>query len=604
MAEPRVELPVLDVELGGQGALVDVLGGPAQVGVDAVVGDAAAQLGAVDDRGHVPVCALGHQDGAGKAPQGLFGGGGPLLLAGAHLQQLGGEGQLGGGDSHLGGDVVAQRHVLGVQVGGASGEGLQLLAGVLEGRREVAHRGLGVPAGGIGVLLLGLELLAAGGDLPLEGEEHVLTDGGAQLHRGQLGGELGAALAAPFPLHLQTGDLLLPVVDLAAPGPLALLLELGEVGAGLGDVLREAALLGAEPVALELEALLLIPQQAHQVLGGVHVDVGAAVHQFAAAGAHGGPCLVVLPQPAQQVALLTGGHQRLVHLGEVVEVRQRLIGQLEGAGGIQHVVAQQGVDVTEFLGGLDLVQQPQGLLVGDAQQLAERGAVLAELAEGLGAGVGCLQGLALDLGGDELAQVAHVQGRTGDDVQALDVRVGGVPGVQQQQAGQLHGAALAVGVAQRDHGQGGLLAQHLLAELTGGLVVVHGPCAAHVAGHRAAVLGAGRARIGGGGVELQGARRREQGADGVQERGLAGAGATGEEEALGGDRQVVGAVEGAPVGDLDVGEAPLAGVRVLGVRCDGVVGAFGGGHAGQVEGVGCGCHLDRVPGWGGRGGVS
>src|SRR5699024_11699441 len=39
-----VELAVLDVELRGQGALVDVVRGPAQVGVDPAVGDAPAQL--------------------------------------------------------------------------------------------------------------------------------------------------------------------------------------------------------------------------------------------------------------------------------------------------------------------------------------------------------------------------------------------------------------------------------------------------------------------------------------------------------------------------------------------------------------------------------
>src|SRR5699024_10717968 len=132
VGEPDVELAVLDVELRGQGALVDVLRGPAQVGVDPVVGDAAAQLRTVDDRGDLAIHPVGHQDRAGQAAQRLLGGGGPLLLAGAHLQQLGGEGQLGGGDPHLGGDVVAQGDVLGVQVRGAGGEGRQLLTGALQ----------------------------------------------------------------------------------------------------------------------------------------------------------------------------------------------------------------------------------------------------------------------------------------------------------------------------------------------------------------------------------------------------------------------------------------------------------------------------------------
>src|SRR5699024_9681826 len=121
MGQPHVELAVLDLELGGQRPLLDVLGGPAQIGVDTVVGDAAAQLGAVDHRRDLAVDPVGYQDGAGQAAQGLLGGGGPFLLAGAHLQQLGGEGQLGGGDAHLGGDVVAQGDVLGVQVRGARG---------------------------------------------------------------------------------------------------------------------------------------------------------------------------------------------------------------------------------------------------------------------------------------------------------------------------------------------------------------------------------------------------------------------------------------------------------------------------------------------------
>src|SRR5699024_195856 len=128
--------------------------------------------------------------------------------------------------------------------------------------------------------------------------------------------------------------------------------------------------------------------------GGVAVDGGAGAWQVPAASAHLGPALGVLPQSAQQLTLLAGGDQCLVDLGEVVEVGQGLVGQLEGAGDVEHVVAQQGVDIAQLLGGLDLVQQPQGLLVGDAQQLAEGRAVLTELAEGLGAGMGGLKRLA------------------------------------------------------------------------------------------------------------------------------------------------------------------------------------------------------------------
>src|SRR5699024_2533195 len=58
VGQPDVELAVLDVELRGQGALVDVLRGPAQIGVDPVVGDPTAQLRAVDDRGDLAVHAV------------------------------------------------------------------------------------------------------------------------------------------------------------------------------------------------------------------------------------------------------------------------------------------------------------------------------------------------------------------------------------------------------------------------------------------------------------------------------------------------------------------------------------------------------------------
>src|SRR5699024_9497556 len=163
------------------------------------------------------------------------------------------------------------------------------------------------------------------------------------------------------------------------------------------------------------------------------------------------------------------------------------------------------------------------------------------------------------------------------------------------EAGELDGAALAVAVAQGEDREGGLLPQHLLAELAGGLVVVHRPGAAHVAGHGAAVLGAVRAGVGGGGVELQGARRGQQRADRVQQGGLAGAGPAGEEVALGGDRQVVGAVEGPPVRDLDGDEPPLPGVGVVGVALLRLGGGVGLGHAGEIEGVGCGIHPCRVP---------
>ena len=579
-----MELAVLDVELRGEGALVDVLRRAAQVGVDPVVGDPTAQLRAVDDRGDLSVHPVRDQDGAGQAAQRLLGRGGPLLLAGAHLQQLGGEGQLGGRDAHLGGDVVAEGHILGVEVRGAGGEGGELLAGAGEGLPQVADGRLRFPAGRVGALLLGLEALPQRQDLALQGQEHVLPRRGAQLDGRQLGGELGAPLTAPLPFDLEARDLLLPVIDLAAAGALALLLELGEIGAGLGDILAEATLLGGEPVAFELEPVGLIPEQPHQMLGGEDVDIGATVHQLPAARTHRGPVLVVPAQAAQQVPLLTSGHQRFVHLGEVVEVRERLIGQFEGARRVEHVVAQQPVDVPELLGGLDLVQQAQRLLVRDAQQLAERGAVLAELAEGLGARVGGLKGLALDLGGDELAQVGDVQRGPRDDVEALDVGVRGVTGVQQEQARELDGAALAVAVAQREHRQGGLLPQHLLAELAGGLVVVHRPGTAHIAGHSAAVLRTLRPGIRGRSVELQGAGRGEQCADRIQQGRLPGAGTAGEEVALGGDLQIVRAMEGPPVGDLHGDQPPLPRMGVVGVD-DRPRGHGLGGNAGQIQSI-------------------
>ena len=77
-------------------------------------------------------------------------------------------------------------------------------------------------------------------------------------------------------------------------------------------------------------------------------------------------------------------------------------------------------------------------------------------------------------------------------------------------------------------------------------------------------------------------------ADRVEQRGLAGAGTTREEVALRTNLEVVGAVEGSPVAQLHVVEAPLARVRVLGVARL-AAGVFGGGSdacfAQAVEGV-------------------
>ena len=272
-----------------------------------------------------------------------------------------------------------------MEVRGASRQRGQFLAGGLERVRVLAHLRLGLPLGLRFVLFVFLKRGAQFRDLTLGLCKRFFVRRCAQVRERELPGKLGRAFSAAVAFHLEARDLFLPIVDFTAAGALALFLQLSEVAACVSDVLGESVAVRAEPVLVARETVLFVGEEAHEVLGRENINIVAAIHEFASARARFTPHLVGFTQAREHVALLARGHERVVYLGKVLEVREGLISQVKGSGLVEHVVAKQRIDVAELLRGLDLVEKPECFLVGNAEDLAKACAVFAELAERLGA---------------------------------------------------------------------------------------------------------------------------------------------------------------------------------------------------------------------------
>ena len=347
--EPLVELAFADLNLRPERARIEFLGGGFDVRVDAVIGHAPAQFHTVDLARESAVGPFGHEDRAGEAAQRLLGGGRPFFLSRTHLQQLGGERKVGWRDARTLSEEIAKRDVIGVEVRGARRERGEFLAGRFESVRVLADLGLCFPLGLRFVLFVVLECGPQLRDLALGLREGFFVRGGVQARERELSREFGRAFAAAVALNLEARDLLFPVIDLTATGTLALLFELSKVAAGVGNVLREAVAVRTEAVLVARQPVFFVGEEPHKVAGSEHIDVVSAVDEFTSARASLPPYLVGIFEARENVALFARGHERVVHLGEVLEVCECLIGEVERAGFVEHVIAKERVDVAELL---------------------------------------------------------------------------------------------------------------------------------------------------------------------------------------------------------------------------------------------------------------
>lgn len=121
--------------------------------------------------------------------------------------------------------------------------------------------------------------------------------------------------------------------------------------------------------------------------------------------------------------LFTRALDRVVGAGEVVEVGDDVADALSGVAGLEHVVADEVVEVADRLHRHGLVEELERLLGADSEKAPERHAVLGEVVEDVGAGAA--QSL------PQVAQVATKVGEVRSDGQSFgrrDVEAVGLAG--------------------------------------------------------------------------------------------------------------------------------------------------------------------------------
>ncbi|SIG82821.1 Uncharacterised protein [Mycobacteroides abscessus subsp. abscessus] len=404
--------------------------------------------------------------------------------------------------------------------------------------------------------------------------------------------EAGPAVGDGAPFGLGGGDALLEVLGFGAAefegGPAGevvvvdggVVVAFGAIGGNLefDEVAAAGAQLGAQDV--ELAALL---ERQEGVVEGDGLGFGLVGRVVACRG---------VAQLEEVVALATKFDDVVVGVLEVTEFAHRRVGEGEGVGDLEHVVAEESVEAVEALRRLRLVEQLEGGIAGHAEDLAHPGVELRVHAvrgdDRLGV-IG-LESAGLESGARVLLEVGEVEAGAFEQAHVGEVGRGRARSLEEEEPGQGERTVGAVVVAQHDAAPRGtgpqVLAHHSV------LVGVRGPRPgpADVA-DEAALVDAAAGGLGGD-VEAQPLVGGEDGGDAVEEGGLPGAGGSSDEMAAVGDGDPVDVgVEGAPVRDLDLREPPLAAdvgpVRPAGA---GLVGDEGGVE--REEGLG---HASTFP---------
>ena len=528
-------------------------------GRHALVGEAGAQAPGVDGGRHLAVEVLRNEHGAGEGGDDGLDGDAPLLLPGNELEDLPGEGQGGGGLPDGVGDGVPGAQQVRAHGRARGGD----LLGALAQLATLLHQGeLFGAQGAAGLVLLPLGALGAL-DLLRRGALE-LGEGGSLARRGgaqdvQLGVEeapgprdaLGG-LTGRVQAGVESGQVLPEATGQGEAGGLPLPAGVLLDTAGGGELIGQAV----QRAARRVRGLLV---QGRLELLQVGVDGRAQLLGALLIAARLGDALLETAQRGQQGLLVAGlddGGVGLAQLGELLDGGRR---HGEGVRLVEHEVTQEGVEAGEVLGGLGPVEQALRDLAGQAQAPAEAGR---EGLVALEAGGAPLQITAEAALVDAVGQVLHELGQGDvplDEQLGLGDGVGrdrALPGVVElDESDRLLGAQSRE--RQGDAAAGGARAQVVGDDLAGDLIGAAPVGAADVAQDGAGAIG--RRGVLSGRVEAQVLGRHEDGGQRVQQRGLPRARGAGEQEPAARDRKVVMAGEGAPVVDLDTGQAVLRG---------------------------------------------
>ena len=263
-------------------------------------------------------------------------------------------------------------------------------------------------------------------------------------------------------------------------------------------------------------------------------------------------------QLQQMIALFAQFDDMVMSVLEVTELCDGSLGEVEGHRTFEHMVSEEPVEAVQALRRLCLVQQLECGLVGHAEGLAHpciELPVVAVRGDHRIRMVG-LEFAGLESGARIVLQVGEVEVRALEDTSVGEVRRFRARTLDEEESGQRQGLVAAVVVAEDDSAPGGARAQIFADDPV--LFGIRGasPGPADVADEAALVEASARGLSSD--VEAQPLVRGEDCGDSVEEGGLARARGPGDEVALVGDGDAVDVgVEGAPVRDLDLAQAPL-----------------------------------------------
>ena len=551
--EPRVERRLLDLEhLDEHGPLVALgaLVPSADVGGDTVVDEALAHVVVVDPRGDGRVVLGRHEQREREAAQDPLGGTLPRLVLRAHGDELARERQLVLGQPEAGAQPGADGQAALREARRTTAQAGDLVRELAAVELDVAEREVEVADGGLDLGELGARDAERGAGLRATGLELLRT-----CHRLQARGrEVPGVLAgAAFPVDadvVEAGDRRLDLREAVPALPRALELEAAALRLERGDLGAET---GQPRVAHPDGCLQLGDPGAEELVLAVR---GEEAQRVALRGGRGDPLSkvrvgVAVGDDRREVEDLGAGpRDGVVRAREVVEVPDELVRPAARVERLEHVVADELVEVAHGLHRDGLVEEVHGLVGLDAEDAAEVLAVVGEGLTHLGARLPQAPAQCVDVAVEVREVLGDRHARGGRDVEAVGLALLAV--LEPEHLSQDAEAVIApVGELPEDDRVRAALAQADGPRRAGRLVALRLVVPGDVGAQGA--LARLRARSL---VVADAVRRQQERGDRVDDGRLARADVTGEQGVAPLELEAPRvAVEGAPVEDLEALEA-------------------------------------------------